>query len=88
MAEVGAANFEQFILSEVAELTGEAAVSPGDSFLQLGGDSLKAILLASAIEERYDVAIDLLDVFQSESLRALSLLVAEAVARRTSPKAD
>ncbi|GLL02122.1 acyl carrier protein [Dactylosporangium matsuzakiense] len=73
-------DYERFILGEMAALTDAESVTPDDSFLELGGDSLKAILLASAIEERFDVAIDVIDVFQSESFRALSRLVADTAA--------
>lgn len=84
MSEGAAADYEGFILHEVAELTGNPSASLDDSLLQLGGDSLKAILLASAIEERFDIAIDIVDVFQSESFRELSQLVADLAGQTAS----
>jgi phthiocerol/phenolphthiocerol synthesis type-I polyketide synthase E len=86
MSEGTDPDYEAFILHEVAELTGNPSVSLDDSFLQLGGDSLKAILLASAIEERFDIAIDIVDVFQSETFRELSQLVADVAARTASER--
>lgn len=73
-------DYERFILDEVAALTGVETVAPEDCFLEIGGDSLKAILLASAIEERFDIAVDLVDIVSSESFRELSRLVAASAA--------
>jgi phthiocerol/phenolphthiocerol synthesis type-I polyketide synthase E len=73
-----APDYERIIIEEVAEVTGMETVTPEDSFLETGGDSLKAILLASAIEERLGIVIDLVDIVQSESFRKLSQLVAAA----------
>lgn len=73
-----APDYERFILGEAAELTGMDTIMPEDNFLETGGDSLKAILLASAIEERFGVVVDLADIVQSESFRTLGLLVATA----------
>lgn len=86
MSEDAAPDYEDFILHEVAELTGNPSASLDDSLLQLGGDSFKAILLASAIEERFDITIDIVDVFQSESFRELSQLVADMAARTASER--
>ena len=71
-------DYERFILDETAALTGVETVTPEDSFLEIGGDSLKAILLASAIEERFGIVVDLVDIVQSESFQRLSGLVAAA----------
>lgn len=68
---------ERFILIEVAELLDVPQAGPDDSFLDLHGDSLKAILLTAAIEERFGIVIDVADVFSATSLRALAEQVAE-----------
>jgi acyl carrier protein len=79
-------DYERIILDEVAEVTGVETVTPEDSFLEIGGDSLKAILLASAIEERLGIVVDLVDIVQSGSFRKLSLLVAAAAAGESNPE--
>lgn len=55
------------ILSDLAELWAEVlgaeSVSPEDDFFALGGDSLKATILAAAIEETLRVVVDPIDIF-------------------------
>ena len=63
---------EEIVLCQsVSELTGEKEVGVSDNFFSLGGDSIKAIHLASMLERRgYGVAVP--DIMQSETLGVLA----------------
>ncbi|MDV9194456.1 acyl carrier protein [Streptomyces sp. Wh19] len=76
----------RFILAELVKLTGQATPSPEDTFVDAGGDSFGAIMLTVAIEERFSVLIDILDVFQAESLTELAELVVAKQANAASPR--
>ncbi|GAA1706813.1 acyl carrier protein [Fodinicola feengrottensis] len=76
MAAVDVAQCEEFVRTELAELTGEPDTAAAEAFLQLGGDSLRAELLAGAIEERYGISIDTVAILHAGSIRALAELVA------------
>lgn len=78
MDAVDIADCERFVLGEVAELLGVPEVCPDDSFVGLHGDSLKAILLTTAIEDRFGVVIDVADAFAAESFRAFCAQIAQA----------
>lgn len=64
-----------FILAQTAELTGQPTPSPEDAFVAAGGDSFAAIMLTAAIEDRFGLLIDILDVFQAASLTGLAEVV-------------
>ncbi len=62
---------ETVLCQAAAELTGETAVGVSDNFFSLGGDSIKAIHLASMLERRgYRVAVP--DIMKSETLGTLA----------------
>jgi len=46
------------------ELLGVETVSPGDNFIEMGGNSLLATILATRLEEETGVAVDIQDIFQ------------------------
>ncbi|MFE2035091.1 amino acid adenylation domain-containing protein [Streptomyces scopuliridis] len=54
---------ERRLASLYAELLGTGRVGPEDSFFDLGGDSLRATRLVSAVRERFRVELDVRDVF-------------------------
>ena len=53
------------------EVLGLQNVGPDDSFLDVGGNSLRAIQLLTLLRERLDATIELLDLFRSPTIRAL-----------------
>uniref|UniRef100_I5AX01 Amino acid adenylation enzyme/thioester reductase family protein n=1 Tax=Eubacterium cellulosolvens (strain ATCC 43171 / JCM 9499 / 6) TaxID=633697 RepID=I5AX01_EUBC6 len=57
------------------EILGIAVVSPEDSFISLGGDSLSAVKTASEITSRLQVEITLGDVYEHPTLEGLSSLI-------------
>ncbi|MEV4970314.1 amino acid adenylation domain-containing protein [Streptomyces scopuliridis] len=54
---------ERRLASLYAELLATGRVGPQDSFFDLGGDSLRATRLVSAVRERFRVELDVRDVF-------------------------
>ncbi|WP_406130212.1 acyl carrier protein [Streptomyces canus] len=68
--------YTAFLLKELADIVGDDKISADSSFLDVGGDSLRAILLASAIEDEYGVVLDVVDVFEAQSLRDIGALIA------------
>lgn len=63
----------------VAEVWGRVlrldGVPDDANFFELGGSSLAAIHVVSLLKERYDVALDVTDVFENDDLSALAELV-------------
>ncbi len=84
MPSIDEATCTAFVVKELSEIVGDTTVNADSSFRQAGGDSLRAILLASAIEEEYETEIDVLDVFEAASLRGLGALIADQAARQRS----
>jgi acyl carrier protein len=58
-----------------AELLGAQAVGATDNFFDLGGHSLKATRLVSAIAREFAIELPLIQVFQAPTLRALAAQV-------------
>jgi acyl carrier protein len=87
MSPVDASNCEEFVLAQVAEIVGRTDVTPDDNFLELGGDSLRAILLATAVEERFGVTIELEQIFDARSLGDLGSLIGVAIGAPSVPPA-
>lgn len=54
---------EQRIAGYWRELLGAESVAPGDQFLELGGNSLMATLLANRIEDELGVRPEMFDLF-------------------------
>jgi amino acid adenylation domain-containing protein len=67
------------------EVLGVAEVAPGDRFLESGGDSLKAIQLASRLSESLGIAVPLLAVFDHPTPRDLTAALAAAGGRSVTP---
>ena len=57
------------------ELLGHEKINPKDDFMQLGGDSLKAIKLFNEIEVTFGVTIDINDFFLNPTIEELALLI-------------
>ncbi|MFC9648543.1 amino acid adenylation domain-containing protein [Streptomyces sp. NPDC056937] len=63
---------ERRLASLYAELLGTAPVGPEDGFFDLGGDSLRATRLVSAVRERFRVELDVRDVFAHPTVADLA----------------
>ncbi|MDW4909128.1 acyl carrier protein [Streptomyces sp. ADMS] len=70
------------ILREVARAFEIPEVGVGDSFAKLGANSVGLLRLMSAIQEKFDVIIDLVDIFQVKNVAELVTLVDEVLARK------
>ncbi|MGW6235934.1 amino acid adenylation domain-containing protein [Streptomyces sp. NPDC055094] len=63
---------ERRLASLYAELLGTGPVGPEDGFFDLGGDSLRATRLVSAVRERFRVELDVRDVFAHPTVADLA----------------
>ncbi|MGW6598678.1 amino acid adenylation domain-containing protein [Streptomyces sp. NPDC055036] len=63
---------ERRLASLYAELLGTGRVGPEESFFDLGGDSLRATRLVSAVRERFRVEVDVRDVFARPTVADLA----------------
>ncbi|MEV6419528.1 amino acid adenylation domain-containing protein [Streptomyces sp. NPDC051662] len=63
---------ERRLASLYAELLGTGRVGPEDSFFDLGGDSLRATRLVSAVRERFRMELDVRDVFARPTVAELA----------------
>ncbi|WP_082710267.1 non-ribosomal peptide synthetase [Burkholderia sp. TSV86] len=61
------------------------SVGCNDSFFALGGDSLKAMLLATRIRERFGVDLSLATIFSSPTVTSLARKLAHGTASAVSP---
>lgn len=56
----------------VAEVLDRESVSPDDHFLELGGDSLDAVVVIERMDREFGIRPDLATFFESESLADLT----------------
>jgi acyl carrier protein len=56
----------QEIYMAVAEVLEIEAVRPQDNFIELGGNSLLAVVLANRLEEQFGIRPDIMDIFSLE----------------------
>ncbi|TPM36096.1 acyl carrier protein [Mesorhizobium sp. B2-3-4] len=63
MTDVSSAAVQDWILEQARKILKSEDVGPQDYFLDLGGDSLMAPLLANRIEAEYGVRPELEDIF-------------------------
>ncbi|WP_369174966.1 acyl carrier protein [Streptomyces sp. R28] len=68
-------------LREVAKAFGVPEVKGEDHFAQLGANSVSLLRLMSALQEKYDITIDLVDIFQARTVAELVVLVENATVR-------
>ncbi len=73
---------EERVAAAWEELLGVGNVGRGDSFLDLGGNSLLAIQLASALRKAFDIELPIAVLFESPDLAALAGAVDAAVEQR------
>lgn len=67
------------------EVLGIERISIYDSFFELGGHSIKAMKLASLLQQRFEVSIALRDILEHETISALGQLIA---AKETTKQGD
>jgi len=56
----------QEIYAAVGEVLEVESVRPKDNFIELGGNSLLAVVLANRLEEEFGVRPDIMDIFSLE----------------------
>ncbi|MCK4763365.1 MAG: amino acid adenylation domain-containing protein [Candidatus Aminicenantes bacterium] len=69
------------IWSQVLEVEQEQ-VGIDHNFFDLGGNSLRAIVISSRIHKKFDVKVQLVDIFQLQTVRKLAGLIDDAAADR------
>jgi amino acid adenylation domain-containing protein len=69
-----------------SKVLGRPTIAPSDSFFDLGGHSLLAIKLALSAENRFGVALNVVDVFNYPTLGAFSEYIARKLGERRVPE--
>lgn len=59
----GASPLVERVCAWVAEVLELPSVAPGDNFVELGGNSLLAVILVNRVDEELGIRPDILDVF-------------------------
>lgn len=57
--------------------------SPDDNFMDLGGDSLLATMIATQIQEKFDIELDLAKLFTNPTPRAMAASIEASITGRT-----
>ncbi|MGZ2357922.1 acyl carrier protein [Streptomyces sp. 372A] len=70
------------VLEEVATSFGLASVSINDSFVDLRVSSVAVLRLMAALEDRFDIPLDLVDLFQAQTVDDLVELVTNSLDHR------
>ena len=70
---------EAMIASVWREVLGVERIGVHDAFLSIGGDSLKATLVASRLASRAGVDLALWTVFEASTIAELAVVVARAI---------
>ncbi|WP_030348948.1 acyl carrier protein [Streptomyces sp. NRRL S-1022] len=70
------------VLEEVATSFGLASVSIDDSFVDLRVNSVAVLRLMAALEKRFDIPLDLVDLFQAQAVDDLVELVTSSLDQR------
>jgi acyl carrier protein len=68
------------VAAMLAKILARRSVRPDDDFFSLGGDSLSATELMVAIEARYGVVIDPIEVFEQPKIRQFARMIADTIA--------
>lgn len=69
------------LMSVISEVFAPAEVSPESTFDDLGASSLHLLRLVSSFNRRFDVALDVVDMFSVDNVGDLIRLVEERMAR-------
>jgi len=80
-------SFEERLVDLWAQILGidKTKISIEDNFFNLGGHSLKAISLISAIHKNFNTRIPLAELFSSPSLKEMALLIQDAFKEQYCP---
>lgn len=63
------------ISAMLARILAKSNVGPNDDFFELGGDSLSATELMTAIEARYGVVVDPVEIYEQPKIRLFAQLI-------------
>lgn len=74
---------QRLLCAAVAEILGLRSVSPDDEFLEIGGNSIKAVALTAWARER-DLELDVDDIIHCGTIRAMADAIDQ---RRLAPTA-
>ncbi|WP_039835941.1 phosphopantetheine-binding protein, partial [Paenibacillus sonchi] len=71
VTEVISSKEGQMLENIFKETLGCGSISPSDSFFELGGNSLTAIVLKARIAEAFHIHVTILDIFANPTIREL-----------------
>ena len=80
MSDIDVADLRDFLYTQISDMLGHP-VDASKDFMGAGGDSYDAVMLAYAIEERYGLAVDVVDIVDAESIASLCVQLASACRR-------
>lgn len=66
---------EQELAEMWTEILSQKSVGADDNFFGLGADSVAVMMLVMRIEERFAVVLDVGDIYESPTLRSLSVIL-------------
>lgn len=62
-----------------------ALVTPTSSFIDLGGDSLRAVIVQSILRKKFGVEVDLGELFKSPTIKVVDAVIAQASSTAAKP---
>ncbi|WP_338022571.1 condensation domain-containing protein [Amycolatopsis decaplanina] len=81
-------SIDDIVLEMACDVLGEPGLALTDEFLGIGGNSLNGTQLIALINERFDVDLDVLDLFELPDLQAFANAVAAAAPEFSPAKTD
>ncbi|ANN16020.1 hypothetical protein SD37_10465 [Amycolatopsis orientalis] len=81
-------SIDDIVLEMARDVLGEPGLALTDEFLGIGGNSLNGTQLIALINERFDVDLDVLDLFELPDLQAFANAVAAAAPEFSPTKTD
>ncbi|UXE67975.1 MAG: amino acid adenylation domain-containing protein [Chryseotalea sp. WA131a] len=73
---------EKQIVDQWKTILGENQISIDDSFFRIGGDSILAVRLIGAINREFDIELTMADLYENDTVLALSKLISKLDANR------
>jgi len=80
--DVWDSGFERLVADAWRDVLGQDTIRPGDDFLDLGGDSILALQVASRLKQSFPFSLELSSLFEARKVRDMAeMLEAEVIER-------